>query len=62
MLRFVGRGKAASFRNKGSDGQRIVAYYIFNDSIEIMNTFEMNRFASLSYSENVCNEIFDMLE
>jgi len=62
MLKFMGKSKAASFRNNGSEGQRIVAYYVFNDGIQIMNTFEMNRFASLTYGERVCTEIYDMLE
>ena len=55
----VGKGRASSYQNFGSE---IVAKYIFDDSVQIMSSFEMNRFASLTYGDVVCGEMFDMLE
>ena len=55
-------GRSFHYQNFGTEGQRIVAKYIFDDSIQIMSTFEMNRFASLTYGDVVRDQMFDMLE
>jgi ENTH domain len=42
--------------------QKQVGEVLFNDSLHVLSSFELNRIASLTYGEMVCDEIFEMLE
>mmetsp|Transcript_4096 Transcript_4096/g.4770 ORF Transcript_4096/g.4770 Transcript_4096/m.4770 type:complete len:688 (-) Transcript_4096:277-2340(-) len=42
--------------------QKLISSYLLNDNVTMMNSFEMNRIASLSYNQKVCQEIFDLFE
>lgn len=45
-----------------SPAQRAVGDVLFNDSVHVLSTFDLNRIASLTYGDDVCDEIFEMLE
>ena len=42
--------------------QKLISSYLLNNNVTMMNSFEMNRIASLSYNTKVCQEIFDLFE
>ena len=42
--------------------QKQLGQLIFDESIHVISSFELNRIASLTYGELVCDEIFEMLE
>eukprot|EP00551_Chaetoceros_affinis_P010594 CAMPEP_0203668884 /NCGR_PEP_ID=MMETSP0090-20130426/5400_1 /ASSEMBLY_ACC=CAM_ASM_001088 /TAXON_ID=426623 /ORGANISM="Chaetoceros affinis, Strain CCMP159" /LENGTH=672 /DNA_ID=CAMNT_0050533439 /DNA_START=292 /DNA_END=2310 /DNA_ORIENTATION=- len=46
----------------GSETQRIIASMIYDDDVEVLTTFDMNRIATLTFGDEVCGEIFDVLE
>jgi hypothetical protein len=49
-------------RRFGSETQNLVAQMIFNDDVNVLTTFDMNRVASFTFGDRVCGEIFEMLE
>lgn len=42
--------------------QRQVGEVLFNDNVHVLSSFELNRVASLTYGDDVCDEIYEMLE
>lgn len=42
--------------------QKQLGEVLFNDSLHVLSSFELNRVASLTYGDDVCEEIFEMLE
>ena len=42
--------------------QRHLNEVLTNESVHVLSTFELNRLASLTYGDEVCEEIFEMLE
>lgn len=42
--------------------QRHMNEVLANESVHVLSTFELNRLASLTYGDEVCEEIFEMLE
>jgi len=46
----------------GSETQCIVSAMLYDDHLEVLTSFEMNRVASLTFGDVVCDEIFDLLE
>lgn len=42
--------------------QKQLGQLIFDESLHVISSFELNRVASLTYGEMVCDEIFEMLE
>ena len=42
--------------------QKALGDVLNNDSVHVLSSFELNRIASLTYGEDVCEEIFEMLE
>ena len=55
------KGKGIAFSKYGSEGERIVSPFLFDDSVKIISSFDMNKIASLSYGEQMCEDIFDLL-
>ena len=54
------RGKSAAIQTFGTDAQRVLVALLFEDRVQIISTFDMNRVASLTYSDDVRDEIFDV--
>ncbi|CAB9500096.1 expressed unknown protein [Seminavis robusta] len=49
--------------NKGpTPAQRHMNDVLTNEGLHVLSTFELNRIASLTYGDEVCEEIFEMLE
>ena len=49
--------------NKGpTPAQKHLGEVLFNDSLHVLSSFELNRIASLTYGDEVCDEIFEILE
>jgi len=42
--------------------QKQLGDVLFNENVHVLSSFELNRIASLSYGDDVCDEIFEMLE
>jgi len=53
------RGKA---QIEGSDTERKLAEILLNDDVQLLSSFELNQMASLSYGDEVCDEMFEMFE
>ena len=50
-------------RNKGpTPAQKHMADVLFNEQLHVLSSFELNRIASLTYGDEVCDEIFEILE
>ena len=49
-------------RRFGSETQNLIAQMLFDDDVNVLTTFDMNRIASYSFGDTVCGEIFDVLE
>ena len=49
-------------RRFGSEIQNLLAQMLFNDDVNVLTTFDMNRIASYTFGDMVCGEIFDVLE
>jgi len=49
--------------NKGPTvAQKAVGDLLFNDAIHVLSSFQLNRIASLTYGDDVCDQLFEMLE
>ena len=46
----------------GSETQQVVSGILYDDNLEVLTTFDMNRIASLTFGNAVCDEIFELLE
>lgn len=46
----------------GTETQRVLSSMIYDDEVEVLTTFDMNRIATLTFGDEVCGEIFDVLE
>jgi len=57
----ITKGKGLAFSKYGTEAERVVAPYLFDDSVKVMSSFEMNKIASLTYGEKCCEDIFDLL-
>lgn len=42
--------------------QKALGDILNNDAVHVLSSFELNRIASLTYGDDVCEEIFEMLE
>jgi len=52
-----------NYKKNGTEPQRILGSYLYDDTRHVLSSFDMNKIASLTFgNEAVCNEIFDMLE
>jgi len=54
------KGKAAAIQTFGTDAQKVLVSLLFEDGVQIISTFDMNRIASLTYSDDVRDELFDV--
>mmetsp|Transcript_18888 Transcript_18888/g.31231 ORF Transcript_18888/g.31231 Transcript_18888/m.31231 type:complete len:606 (+) Transcript_18888:121-1938(+) len=45
-----------------SEAEKRLAGLLFEETQQVLSTFEMNQIASLSYEDETCEQIFDMLE
>ena len=54
------RGKSAAIQTFGTDAQRVLVSLLFEDRVQIISTFDMNKVASLTYSDDVRDELFDV--
>lgn len=52
----------AKIHNEGTEAEKRLANLLFDDGIQVLSTFEMNQIASLSYGDETCEQIFDLLE
>mmetsp|Transcript_13697 Transcript_13697/g.19581 ORF Transcript_13697/g.19581 Transcript_13697/m.19581 type:complete len:562 (-) Transcript_13697:404-2089(-) len=59
---FGSRGRLGVNNRFGTEAQRTVTRYLYDDDANVLTTFDMNKIASLTYSEETCGEIFDLLE
>ena len=56
------KGKSAAIQTFGTDAQRILVSLLFEDRVEIISTFDLHRIASLTYSDTVRDELFDVFQ
>ena len=42
--------------------QKALSEVLNNDNVHVLSSFELNRIASLTYGDDVCEEIFETLE
>ena len=54
------RGKSAAIQTFGTDAQKVLVSLLFEDRVQIISTFDMNKVASLTYSDDVRDELFDV--
>jgi len=54
------KGKAAAIQTFGTDAQKVLVSLLFEDRVQIISTFDMNRVASLTYCDDTEDEIFDV--
>ena len=54
------KGKAAAIQTFGTDAQKVLVSLLFEDGVQIISTFDMNRVASLTYCDDTEDEIFDV--
>lgn len=45
-----------------SPAQQHIGGVLFNDGMHVLSSFELNRIASLTYGDEVCDDIFEILE
>lgn len=45
-----------------SPAQKQLGEVLFNDALHVLSSFELNRIASLTYGDEVCEDIFEILE
>jgi len=57
----ITKGKGAALTKYGSEIERTLAPYLYDDSVQVMTSFEMNKVASLTYGEECCDQIYDLL-
>lgn len=48
--------------NEGTETEKRLATLLFDETLQVLSTFEMNQIASLSYENETCEQIFDLLE
>ena len=46
----------------GTETERRLGTMLFDDSVQVLSTFELNQIASLTYGDESCDQIFEMLE
>jgi ENTH domain len=51
----------AKIHSEGTETEKRLASLLFDETIQVMSTFEMNQIASLSYGDEPCEQIFDLL-
>jgi ENTH domain len=61
-MSFNGLALRAKIHNEGTEAEKRLATLLFDDGIQVLSTFEMNQIASLSYGDETCEQIFDLLE
>jgi len=47
----ITRGKGLAFSKYGTEAERVVAPYLFDDPVQVMSSFEMKH---LSHKSNIC--------
>jgi len=47
---------------EGTEAEKRLSGLLFDDHMHVLSSFEMNSIASLSYEDQTCEQIFDMLE
>jgi hypothetical protein len=58
----LNRSRTLLARRFGSEIQNLLAQMLFNDDVNVLTTFDMNRIVSYTFGETICGEIFDVLE
>lgn len=53
--------KCAALQAFGTESQQLVGSLIYDDDVQVIATFDMNRVASLTYGDGPRDEIFEML-
>jgi hypothetical protein len=49
-------------RQQGNEGERVRRFLLLDEQVLVISTFELNKVASLSYNELVCDELFEVIE
>jgi hypothetical protein len=52
----------AQIRQDGTETEKKLASLLFDDDTQLLNTFQLNQMASLSYEQETCEQMFDLLE
>mmetsp|Transcript_30787 Transcript_30787/g.46701 ORF Transcript_30787/g.46701 Transcript_30787/m.46701 type:complete len:551 (-) Transcript_30787:63-1715(-) len=52
----------ARIANEGTEAEKRLSSLLFDDHMHVLSSFEMNSIASLSYEDETCEQIFDLLE
>lgn len=52
----------ARIANEGTEAEKRLSNLLFDDHMHVLSSFEMNSIASLSYEDETCEQIFDLLE
>lgn len=52
----------AKIQLDGSETEKRMAMVLFDDGVQVMSTFELNQLASLTYSDQTCDQIFEVIE
>jgi hypothetical protein len=58
----LNKSRSIMTKTFGSETQRILADMIYDDEVEVLTTFDMNRIATLTFGDEVCGQMFDVLE
>ena len=58
----LNKSRSILTKSFGTETQRVMASMIYDDDVEVLTTFDMNRIATLTFGDEVCGEIFDVLE
>lgn len=57
----MSKGKGAALQNYGNEAERAMAKTLYDDNVQVMSSFEMNKYASLTYGAQVCMDVFNLL-
>jgi hypothetical protein len=61
IIQFSALALRARIHKDGTETEKRLANLLFDDALQVLSTFDMNQIASLSYGDEPCEQIFDLL-
>lgn len=61
IIQFSALALRARIHKDGTETEKRLANLLFEDALQVLSTFDMNQIASLSYGDEPCEQIFDLL-
>ena len=58
----LNKSRTLMARRFGTETQSLISQMLYDDDVNVLTTFDMNRIASYTFGELVCGEIFDVFE